>query len=52
MPVLRETGSIVALGVDGTGRGDEGEFKMVVAGEKRPARWVRNLKSLTVVTVE
>jgi hypothetical protein len=52
MPVLRETGSIVALGVDGKGLGDEGEFKIVIAGEKRPARWVRNLKSLTVVTVE
>jgi hypothetical protein len=51
-PALRETGSIVALGVDGKSLGDEGEFKMVVAGEKRPARWVRNLKSLTVVTVE
>jgi hypothetical protein len=52
MPVLRETGSIVALGVDGKGLGDEGEFKIVIAGEKRPARWVRNLNSLTVVTVE
>jgi hypothetical protein len=52
MPVLRETGSIIALGVDGKALGDEGEFKIVVAGEKRPARWVRNLKSLTVVTVE
>jgi hypothetical protein len=51
-PILRETGSILALGVDGKPLGDEGEFKIVVAGEKRPARWVRNLKSLTVVTVE
>jgi hypothetical protein len=42
----------VALGVDGKGLGDEGEFKIVIAGEKRPARWVRNLNSLTVVTVE
>ena len=51
MPMLRETGSVIALGVNGKPLGDEGEFKIVIAGEKRPARWVRNLRSLTVVTV-
>jgi hypothetical protein len=50
--VLRETGAIVALTADGKPLGEQGEFKIVLAGEKRPARWVRNLKSLTVVTVE
>ncbi len=51
-PVLRETASIVALTVDGKPLGDEGAFKMVIGGEKRPARWVRNLKALTVVTLD
>ncbi len=51
-PILRETASIVALTVDGKPLGDEGAFKIVIAGEKRPARWVRNLKALTVVTLE
>lgn len=51
--ILRETGAIVALTLDGKPlASDEGQFKIVVAGERRPARWVRNLKSLTVVTVE
>ena len=50
-PVLRETGSLIALTVDGKPLGGEGAFKIVIAGERRPARWVRNLKSLTVVTV-
>jgi hypothetical protein len=29
----------------------EGPFKLVAPHEKRPARWVRMLKSLTVVQV-
>jgi hypothetical protein len=52
MPILRETGSVIAFTVDGKPLGEEGEFKIVIAGERRPARWVRNLKGLTVVTVE
>ena len=52
MPVLRENGSIIALSVDGKALDADGQFKIVIAGEKRPARWVRNLKSLTVTTVE
>ena len=44
--------SIVALSVNGKPLGADGEFKMVVAGEKKPARWVRNLSSLTYVTVQ
>jgi hypothetical protein len=51
-PILRETASLVALRVDGKPLGDEGAFKIVIAGEKRPARWVRNLKALSVVTLE
>jgi DMSO/TMAO reductase YedYZ molybdopterin-dependent catalytic subunit len=30
---------------------DQGPFRLVVPGDKRPARWVRMLKSLTVVNV-
>ncbi len=43
--------SVVALTVDGKPLTDDGQFKLVVAGEKRPARWVTNLASLSVVTV-
>jgi hypothetical protein len=50
-PTLRETESLIATGVDGKPLGDEGTFKIVLAGERRPARWVRNLQSLTVVTL-
>ena len=43
--------AVVALSMDGKPLGADGDFKMVSADEKRPARWVRNLKSLTVVTL-
>ncbi len=43
--------AVVALRVDGKPLGADGAFKMVSADEKKPARWVRNLRSLTVVTV-
>ena len=43
--------AVVALSVDGKPLGADGDFKMVSADEKKPARWVRNLKSLTVVTL-
>ncbi len=43
--------SVVALSMDGKPLGAEGAFKMVSADEKKPARWVRNLQSLTVVTL-
>ncbi len=49
---LRETGAVIALTVDGKPLGVEGAFKIVIAGEKKPARWVRNLKALTVVSVD
>ena len=43
---------IVALTVDGKPLGEDGKFKLVSTEEQKPARWVRNLKSLTLVTVE
>ena len=51
-PMLHTGDSIVALTVDGKPLTQDGRFKMVVAGEQRPARWVTNLVSLTVVTVD
>ena len=44
--------AIIALAVDGKPLGSEGQFKIVDALETEPARWVRNLQSLTVVTAE
>ena len=44
--------AIVALTVDGKPLAEDGKFKMVLAGEKRPARWVTNLASLSIVTVQ
>jgi len=45
-----ESDVIVADTMDGAPRGDKlGPFRLVAPHEKRPARWVRMLKSLTVV---
>ena len=49
---LHSGDSIIALTVDGKPLTEDGQFKLVVAGETRPARWVTNLSSLTVVTVD
>jgi DMSO/TMAO reductase YedYZ molybdopterin-dependent catalytic subunit len=44
---------IVADTMDGTPlSGKEGPFKIVAPREKRPARWVRMLKSITVVRAQ
>ena len=43
---------IVALTLDGKPLMEDGSFKLVSSEDKRPARWVRNLTSLTLVTVE
>ncbi len=50
-PGLRETDSIIALSLEGKPLGDDGAFRIIVGGEKKPARWVRNLVSLTVITL-
>ena len=43
---------IVADTLDGSPLGEkQGPFKMVAPHDKRPTRWIRMLKSLTVVTV-
>jgi hypothetical protein len=32
--------------------GDDGQFKLVDTGDKKPQRWVRNLSSITVRMIE
>jgi DMSO/TMAO reductase YedYZ molybdopterin-dependent catalytic subunit len=47
---ILDSGVIVADTMDGTPMGDKvGPFRLVAPNEKRPARWVRMLKSITVV---
>jgi hypothetical protein len=42
---------IVAASLNGKPLADDGQIKLVASGEKRPARWVRNLLAITLVTV-
>lgn len=42
---------IVADTLDGKKLGSEGAFKLVSSEDKRPARWVRNLSALSVISV-
>jgi hypothetical protein len=43
---------IVATTVGGKPLGKDGQFKLVDSGDKKPERWVRNLKSITVKSAE
>ena len=43
---------IVADSQDGNPIGDDGPLKLVTTGEKRPARWVRNLVAIRVMTAQ
>jgi hypothetical protein len=52
IPELHTWDAIVAIAVDGQPFVTEGDFRMVAAGERRPARWVSNLSTLTIVTLE
>ena len=51
-PTIHTGEVIVADTVDGQKLGKDGAFKMVSSEERRPARWVRNLTSISVVKVE
>jgi hypothetical protein len=51
-PDLHDGTVIVADGVDGKGLADSGPFQLVATGERRPARWVRNLVSVKILTAE
>ena len=42
---------IVAITLDGKPLADDGQIKLVASADKRPARWVRNLSAISVVTV-
>jgi hypothetical protein len=43
---------IVADQMDGQPLGEDGAFKLVLQGDKRPARWVRNLSTIKVKSAE
>ncbi|HMG84485.1 MAG TPA: hypothetical protein VK574_02010 [Terracidiphilus sp.] len=51
-PSIHTGDVIVADSVDGQKLGKDGVFKMISTEEKRPARWVRNLTSITVIDVK
>jgi len=50
-PDFQESDVIVADTLNGSPLGEkQGPFKMVAPHDKRPARWIRMLKTLTVLT--
>ena len=51
-PSIHTGDVIVADTLDGQKLTKDGAFKMVSSEERRPARWVRNLTSISVVKVE
>lgn len=51
-PTIHKGDVIVADRLDGKKLDKDGAFKLVSTEEKRPARWVRNLKSIDVITVK
>jgi hypothetical protein len=50
-PSIHTGDVIVADTLDGQKLGKDGAFKMVSSEERRPARWVRNLTSISVIQV-
>jgi hypothetical protein len=51
-PAIHTGEVIVADTLDGQKLSKDGAYKMVSSEERRPARWVRNLTSISVVKVE
>jgi hypothetical protein len=51
-PAIHTGDVIVADTMNGKKLDKDGAFKLVSTEEKRPARWVRNLKSIEVITVK
>ncbi|MFY9740638.1 MAG: carboxypeptidase regulatory-like domain-containing protein [Candidatus Sulfotelmatobacter sp.] len=47
-PGFRDSQAIVADSRDGQPLGKNGPFQLIVPGDKRPARWVHNLVSITL----
>jgi hypothetical protein len=42
---------VIATNMGGKPLGDDGQLKLVSTADKKPERWIRNLASITVVTV-
>ncbi len=51
-PDVHDATILVADARDGKPLGDSGPLQLVATGEKRPARWVRNLVEIRVLTAE
>jgi hypothetical protein len=51
-PDVHDATVIVADTLNGKGLADSGPLQLVATGEKRPARWVRNLVAIRVLTAE
>jgi len=51
-PDVHDATVIVADSLDGKPISDSGPLQLVATGDKRPARWVRNLVAVRVLTVE
>jgi hypothetical protein len=43
---------IVAMSMGGKPLGEDGQFKLIDSGDKKPQRWVRNLASIAVKSAE
>ncbi len=52
LSIIRGTSAIVADTLNGQPLANDDAFKLVIAGDTRPQRWVQNLKSLTFKTIE
>jgi hypothetical protein len=51
-PDVHDGTVMVADTVDGKSIAEDGPLKLVATGEKRPARWVRNLVAVRVLTAQ
>ncbi|HEX3894258.1 MAG TPA: hypothetical protein VHW46_16910 [Terracidiphilus sp.] len=51
-PDVHDGTVLVADQIDGRSLGNNGMFQLVATGEKRPARWVRNLVGIRVLTAQ
>ncbi len=51
-PDVQDVTVIVADSLDGKPLADKGPFQLVATGQKRPARWVRNLVAVRVLPAE
>jgi len=51
-PDVHDGTTLVADSMNDKPLGDNGQFQLVTTGEKRPARWVRNLVAIRVLTAQ